>query len=104
MILLPVPNDLLKTVKRKIRNFSKILAKLKSDEFTTLQDKTTSMSVDNALNVSYVIPGTVCPKCKTKIDEYEQDPITMVFYTSSVDDHSKLLMLVKTICGYYGEN
>lgn len=75
----PVPNDLLKTVKRKIRNFSKILAKLKSDEFTTLRDKTTSMSVDNALNVSYVIPGTVCPKCKTKIDEYEQDPITMVF-------------------------
>lgn len=73
------PEDIVKTIKYKIRSFHKILSKLSSDEFIALRDTVNKMMLDEDTSCTYVYPEVECPKCKTKIEEREVDPLAMVF-------------------------
>lgn len=72
-------DDIVKTIKYKIRGYHKILSKLTPDEFIELRDLTNKMMLDEDESITYVYPEVECPKCKTKIDERAVDPLSMVF-------------------------
>ena len=73
------PNDIIKTVKYKIRGMSKILSKLTSDEFAELINATNAILQEEDDSCSYVYPEVECPKCKQKIEERAESPLNMVF-------------------------
>lgn len=72
------PNNMKKTVKSRIINFSKCINELDSDQYNTI------MAYMNKINESgealkYQLPEVTCPNCKTVIPASEQDAQTLVF-------------------------
>ena len=72
------PNNMKKTVKSRIINFSKCINELDSDQYNTI------MAYMNKINESgdalkYQLPEVTCPNCKTVIKASDQDAQTLVF-------------------------
>ena len=72
------PNNMKKTVKSRIINFSKCINELDSDQYNTI------MAYMNKINESgdelkYQLPEVTCPNCKTVIPASDQDAQTLVF-------------------------
>lgn len=70
-------NNLSKTVKYRIFNYAKIIQSLTSDQFYNITAIIGRMTTDD--DIKYIIPERTCPKCKSKIEEYEQTPENMLF-------------------------
>ena len=72
------PNNMKKTVKSRIINFSKCINELDSDQYNTI------MAYMNKINESgdelkYQLPEVTCPNCKTEIPASDQDAQSLVF-------------------------
>lgn len=84
-ILIPVdtrpdPMNLSKTVKRRIRYLSEVLKMLTSDQYSIIIAAISELNSNNNSDLmSYIFPETECKFCNHKIEETEQDPISMLF-------------------------
>ena len=72
------PNNLKKTVKSRIINFSKYISELDSDQYNTI------LAYMNKINESgdelkYQLPEVTCPNCNTVIPAKDQDAQSLVF-------------------------
>ena len=74
------PDNLLKTVKSKIKSFSRILKQLNSDQFSNLNSIVNNyITKSDNDDVYYVLPETTCPKCGKKINEQIQLAQNLLF-------------------------
>lgn len=70
-------DDLQRTVKYKTVQYAKILQKLSSDQYYNLTAVIRKISPENT--IKYVLPETVCPKCKKKVSEIEYRAEDLLF-------------------------
>ena len=66
------PNNMKKTIKSRIINFSKHISGLNPDQYNTIAAYMTKIN-DSAHKLTYKLPEVTCPKCKTVI---ESDSVT----------------------------
>ena len=52
---------------------------LQTDQYIYMSMQTGEMMLDEDTSCTYVYPEVECPKCKSKIEEQELDPLGMVF-------------------------
>ena len=74
----PDRTDFVKTVKRKIVAYTKIISKFNVDQ-TYLLNKAITDIDEKENTLKYIAPETICPKCGAKIAKEERDPMTMLF-------------------------
>lgn len=72
------PDSIAKTVGAKFKKYIDIVKALDSDQLYTLQALIAKINEKN-MDVSYVIPGQICPKCGTKIEEEDRDASEILF-------------------------
>lgn len=82
----PIPNDPVKTYKRKIKTFAAIINTLDSDQLQALSMATDEydggkMNDNGTLekDVTYIYPSITCPKCGKTINEQEVAPDNILF-------------------------
>lgn len=73
-----VPNDHIKSIKRKVRAYAEILKSLSSEEYTELFSAI-SEEIKKADAISYVYPKTKCNNCGSEIEEISINPEDMIF-------------------------
>lgn len=71
-------NNQTSNASRKIRVFNDILRGLTSDQFFALRAAINELEKDSD-QITYVVPGAVCPYCGATVDEQEMAPDTMLF-------------------------
>jgi len=71
-------NNTLKIVKSRIVKYSEVFKTFNSDQFQFLQAYIKKIS-DRHDEISYILPGTICPKCKTAIQEQVMEPDQLLF-------------------------
>lgn len=76
---MPDAKNITKTVKHKIIAWYRVLNTLTSDQHSALIGAITKFEGKYANAIKYIIPATTCPHCGQKIDESEQDPLSMLF-------------------------
>ena len=74
----PEPNNLEKTVKRKVVRYTKLIQSLTSDQFYELNAKIKNLNDKNEY-MDYVLPAAVCPHCGKSIDEEVRTPENLLF-------------------------
>ena len=74
----PDRTDFVKTVKRKIVAYTKIINKFTVDQTYLLNKAITDLD-EKENTLKYIAPETICPKCGAKIAKEERDPMTMLF-------------------------
>jgi predicted Zn-ribbon and HTH transcriptional regulator len=75
---MPVPTDLTKTVKNKIKIYNTIFKTLNSDQHNNIIKEINKIN-ETADGVKYVIPETNCEKCGSIIKEEERDALSLIF-------------------------
>jgi len=71
-------NNTLKSIKSRIVKYSEVFKSLNSDQFQFLQAYIKKIN-DRYDGISYILPGTVCPKCQTIIQEQIMEPDQLLF-------------------------
>lgn len=76
-----VANDITKTYKYRIRGIYKILSKLSAYDFKDLQDNIAKIIDKNEkeVDISYQVPESVCPKCKSIVPAIPMNAQELVF-------------------------
>ena len=64
----PDPNDMGKTVARRVKSIYDIIGTLSSDEYSTLRSAIASIE-KNTDDITYKLPGCTCPKCNKEIPD-----------------------------------
>ena len=72
------PNNMKKTVKSRIINFSKYISMLNSDQYNTIIAYMTKIN-ETGDELTYQLPEVTCPSCKTQIEAVKQDAQQLVF-------------------------
>ncbi len=72
------PNNLKKTVKSRIINFSKYISELGSDEYNTIIAYMQKIN-ESGDKLTYQLPEVTCPACNTVIPAVKQDAQNLVF-------------------------
>lgn len=72
------PDSIAKTVSAKFNKYIDIIKALDSDQLYTLQALISKINEKN-MDITYVIPGQVCPKCGTKIEEEDREASEVLF-------------------------
>lgn len=72
------PNNLKKTVKSRIINFSKYISELGSDEYNTIIAYMQKIN-ESGDKLTYQLPEVTCPACNTVIPATKQDAQNLVF-------------------------
>lgn len=72
------PNNLAKTTKAKIIQFSKIIQTLNSDQYSSIMAYIQQIN-SKGDDISYVIPEATCPKCGSVINEQSYRATDLVF-------------------------
>jgi hypothetical protein len=72
------PNNMKKTVKSRIINFSKYISMLNSDQYNTIIAYMQKIN-ETGEELTYQLPEVTCPSCKTTIDAVKQDAQQLVF-------------------------
>lgn len=72
------PNNLKKTVKSRIINFSKYISELDSDQYNTILAYMQKIN-ESGDKLTYQLPEATCPACSTVIPATKQDAQNMVF-------------------------
>lgn len=72
------PNNMKKTVKSRIINYSKIISTLNSDQYNTLLAYMQKIN-ESGDSLTYQTPEVTCPYCGTVIPAREQDAQNLVF-------------------------
>lgn len=77
----PDPNDIQKTAQRRVAIFSRILNRLKLEEYIYLTQRIRDYLEKYPDNkITYQFPSVKCPDCGTEIPAQAMDPYQMVFY------------------------
>ena len=71
-------NDFVKTTKRKIATYAKILCSLNSDQYNNFVSKMNDLMNSND-GISYIQPAAKCTHCGEDIEEATVEPLDMVF-------------------------
>lgn len=71
-------NDFVKTTKRKVATFAKILCSLNSDQYNNFVAKMQDL-MDSNDGISYIQPAAKCTHCEGDIPETQVEPLDMVF-------------------------
>ena len=74
----PDRTDFVKTVKRKIVAYTKIINRFTVDQ-TYLLNKAINDLDEKENSLNYIAPEAVCPKCGAKIPKENRDPLSMLF-------------------------
>lgn len=72
------PNNMKKTVKSRIINFSKYISGLDSDQYNTIMAYMQKIN-EMGDSLTYQMPEVTCPSCKTVIPAEKQDAQALVF-------------------------
>ena len=72
------PNNMMKTVKSRIINFSKYINGLDSDQYNTLLAYMNKIN-ESGDKLTYQLPEVTCPACKTVIPAVNQEAQNLVF-------------------------
>lgn len=72
------PNNMKKTVKSRIINFSKYISQLDSDQYNTIIAYIQKIN-ETGEELSYQLPEVTCPNCGTVIEAVKQDAQGLVF-------------------------
>lgn len=72
------PNNMKKTVKSRIINFSKIISTLDSDQYNTIIAYMQKIN-ESGESLTYQLPEVTCPSCKTVIPAVQQEAQSLVF-------------------------
>ena len=72
------PNNMKKTVKSRIINFSKYISQLDSDQYNTIIAYMNKIN-ESGDELTYQIPEATCPKCKTVIPAAASEAQNLVF-------------------------
>lgn len=72
------PNNLKKTVKSRIINFSKYISELDSDQYNTIIAYMQKIN-ESGDKLTYQLPEVTCPACNTVIPAVKQDAQNLVF-------------------------
>lgn len=78
VIIKAEPNDFVKTTKRKVATFAKILCSLDSDQYNNFVAKMQDL-MDSNDGISYIQPAAKCTHCGEEIPETQVEPLDMVF-------------------------
>jgi c-di-GMP-related signal transduction protein len=77
----PVPDNLAKTVRRKIRIYHDILQQLDSDDYANILTEMNDINKEyNKDDITYIIPATKCQKCGKDIKEEAKNPLDMLLH------------------------
>lgn len=74
----PDPTDFVRSTKKKILSYYKILKQLSVDEYQRLTAKLITYDMKEK-HLSYVIPSCTCPKCGAVVPKTPMNPIDMLF-------------------------
>ena len=72
------PNNMKKTVKSRIINFSKRISELNSDQYNTIIAYMQKIN-ESGSELTYQLPEVTCPSCKTTIEAQPQEAQNLVF-------------------------
>ena len=72
------PNNMKKTVKSRIINFSKYISMLNSDQYNTIIAYMQKIN-ETGEELTYQLPEVTCPSCKSPIEAVKQDAQQLVF-------------------------
>lgn len=72
------PNNMKKTLKSRIINYSKYISNLDSDQYNTIVAYINKIN-ESGDKLTYKLPEVTCPKCKTVINETETTAQDLVF-------------------------
>ena len=74
----PVRDDDVKTMKNRIKTYSKIFSTFTSKEYAKLKGVISNLGT-NADEIEYYIPADTCRKCGAEIPKQPMDPLQMLF-------------------------
>ena len=74
----PVRDDDVKTMKNRIKTYSKIFSTFTSKEYAKLKGVISNLGT-NADEIEYYIPADTCKKCGAEIPKQPMDPLQMLF-------------------------
>lgn len=72
------PDDIVKNIKSKVSTYAKILSTLNSDQFYQFNSYIQAIQ-DKHDEITYILPGTKCPKCEKEIAEEESTAQNILF-------------------------
>ena len=76
--LVKYDKDISKEVNSKVKRYSKILKELSDNELSKIESVIHGL-LDDTINVSYVLPEQICPRCGRKIEEQAAQAQDLVF-------------------------
>ena len=74
----PDPNDMGKSVARRVKSMYDIISTLSSDEYSTLRSAIGTID-ENSDDITYKLPSCSCPKCNKEIPESGMTPEQLLF-------------------------